>query len=87
MVVLTLLFQCSACNSTLSLSSVYVASAPKPLPGWGTGADEGNDKDDKDPNHTKRLYCAKDVPKMVHTSVVDSVALKQAMSEFFLFSL
>lgn len=28
----------------------------------------------------KLLWCAKDVPKMVHTSVVDSIALKTAMS-------
>lgn len=27
----------------------------------------------------KLLYCAKDVPKIVHTSIVDSISLKTAM--------
>lgn len=32
------------------------------------------------PPNERQLFCAKDVPKVVHTTVVDSLALRAAMS-------
>ena len=34
------------------------------------------------PSGEKQLYCAKDVPKTVHANVVDSLALRAALSGY-----